>query len=80
MLQRRRADLLILALLFVLPLMLFWSVTVGGQTLLPADSLFQFQPWQAAADQFGAQVPQNQLLNDLILENYAWKRFIVESI
>ncbi len=80
MLRSRRADLLILALLFVLPLMLFWSVTVGGRTLLPADNLFQFQPWQAAADQFGAQVPQNQLLSDLVLENYAWKKFIVQSI
>jgi len=80
MLRSRRADLLILALLFVLPLMLFWSVTVGGQTLLPADNLFQFQPWQSAADQFGAQVPQNQLLSDLVLENYAWKKFIVQSI
>ncbi|MFN8595265.1 MAG: oligosaccharide flippase family protein [Anaerolineae bacterium] len=80
MLQRRRIDLLILAGLFVLPLLLFWSVTVGGQTLLPADNLFQFQPWQSAAEQFNAQVPQNQLLSDLILENYAWKKFIVDSI
>ncbi len=80
MLRSHRADLLILALLFGLPLMLFWSVTVGGQTLLPADNLFQFQPWQSAAEQFNAQVPQNQLLSDLVLENYVWKKFIVESI
>ncbi|HZY40823.1 MAG TPA: hypothetical protein VFF59_02385, partial [Anaerolineae bacterium] len=80
MLRTRRTDLLILAILLVLPLMLFGSVALGGQTLLPADNLFQFQPWQVAADQFGAQVPQNQLLSDLVLENYAWKKFIVESI
>ena len=80
MLRRRRADLLILALLFVLPLLLFWSVTLGGKTLLPVDNLFQWQPWKAAADQFNAQIPQNQLVSDLILENYAWKHFIVESI
>ena len=80
MLRTRRADVLILALLFVLPLMLFGSVTLGGQTLLPADNLFQFQPWQAAADQFGVSAPQNQLLSDLVLENYAWKEFIVASI
>lgn len=80
MLRNRRLDLFILIGLFVLPLMLFWSVTLGGKTLLPVDNLFQFQPWKAAADQFGAQVPQNQLLSDLILENYAWKKHIVESI
>ena len=80
MLHRRRLDLLILIGLFILPLILFWSVTLGGRTLLPADNLFQFQPWASAADQFNAQVPQNQLLSDLILENYAWKRYIVESI
>ncbi|HEY4720529.1 MAG TPA: hypothetical protein VII92_01680, partial [Anaerolineae bacterium] len=76
----RRLDLFILLGLFILPLMLFGSVTLGGKTLLPVDNLYQFQPWKSAADQFGAQVPQNQLLSDLILENYAWKKFIVESI
>ncbi len=80
MFRQRRLDVLLLIGLFVLPSILFWSTTMGGQTLLPADNLFQFQPWKAAADQFGTQVPQNQLLSDLILENYAWKKFIVDSI
>ncbi len=80
MLRRRRADLLILAVLFLLPLLLFWPVTLSGKTLLPVDNLYQWQPWKAAADQFNAQIPQNQLVSDLILENYAWKHFIVESI
>lgn len=80
MLRNRRADLLILAVLLLLPLALFWPVTLGGRTLLPVDNLYQWQPWRAAADQFNAQIPQNQLVSDLILENYAWKHFIVESI
>ncbi|HZY44527.1 MAG TPA: oligosaccharide flippase family protein, partial [Anaerolineae bacterium] len=80
MLQRRKSDLLILLGLFLLPLIPFWSVTIGGQTLLPVDNLYQFAPWKSAAEQFNAQVPQNQLLSDLILENYAWKHYIVQSI
>ena len=35
MFRRRRADLLILVVLFLLPLLLFWPVTLGGKTLLP---------------------------------------------
>src|SRR5439155_16216762 len=54
--------------------------TFGGQTLIPADNLFAFPPWQAFAAQFQATVPHNELLSDLLLENYAWKRLIVESI
>ncbi|HET7377078.1 MAG TPA: hypothetical protein VFK30_10240, partial [Anaerolineae bacterium] len=80
MIRNRRSDLLILLGLFILPLILFWSVTIGGQTLLPVDNLYQFQPWKSAAGQFSAQVPQNQLLSDLILENYAWKHYIVQSL
>jgi O-antigen/teichoic acid export membrane protein len=80
MFRRRRADLLILALLFLLPLLLFWPVTLGGKTLLPADNLYQWQPWKSAAQQFNAQIPQNQLVSDLILENYSWKHFIVDAI
>ena len=80
MIRNRRSDLLILLGLFILPLILFWSVTIGGQTLLPVDNLYQFQPWKSAAEQFSAQVPQNQLLSDLILENYAWKHYIVQSL
>src|SRR5512137_943915 len=80
MFRRRRADLLILAVLFLLPLLLFWPVTLGGKTLLPVDNIYQWQPWKSAAEQFNAQIPQNQLVSDLILENYAWKHFIVESI
>ncbi len=68
-----------LAVLFLLPLLWFWPVVLGGKTLLPADNLFTFQPWKAFASQMGVTVPHNTLLSDLILENYAWKTFLRES-
>ncbi|HKZ85529.1 MAG TPA: oligosaccharide flippase family protein [Anaerolineae bacterium] len=80
MLRRRLPTLLVLLGLFLLPVFLFWQVTLGGKTLLPADIPFQFAPWRSAAEQFDAVIPGNQLLADLILENYAWKRFVVESL
>lgn len=73
-------TLLIVSLLFLLPLALLWQQTLGGKTLVPADVLFGFQPWKAAAAQFGVAYPQNHLVADLVLENYAWKRFVVESL
>jgi O-antigen/teichoic acid export membrane protein len=66
--------------LFLLPLILFAPVTLGPRTLLPVDNLFTFEPYRAAADELGVGTPHNGLLSDLILENYAWKRFIVQSI
>ncbi|MBN1886557.1 MAG: oligosaccharide flippase family protein [Thermoflexales bacterium] len=79
--QRRYCTLVLILLgLLALPLGLLWPQTLGGKTLLPADTLFEFQPWKASADgQLGTH-SQNHLLKDLVLENYAWKRFIVESI
>ncbi len=65
---------------FLLPLALLWQQTLGGKTLIPADVLFGFQPWKSAAAQFGISFPQNHLVADLVLENYAWKRFILESL
>jgi O-antigen/teichoic acid export membrane protein len=54
---------------------------VGGRTLLPADNLFAVEPFKSAAPQFGfGGVPHNRLLDDLVLENYPWKNFILESI
>lgn len=67
------AGLLLLLVLF------FWPVTVGSHTLLPADILYQWQPWRAQAPA-EATVPHNGLLADLVLENYVWKRFIVECL
>jgi O-antigen/teichoic acid export membrane protein len=66
--------------LLVLPFALFLSVTVGPYTQIPVDNLFRWQPFQADAAQFGIGLPQNELLSDLILQNYQWKRFTIESL
>lgn len=76
---RCRRDAIALALLLALPLGLFWTVTIGGETLLPADNLYQWEPWASYATQLGVGTPHNELLSDLVLENYAWKRFILQS-
>lgn len=70
---------LVLALLLLL-VAFFWPVTVGGKTLLPLDNLFAFEPWKSYADRFQVQIPYNELLSDLILQNYAWKQLIVQAI
>ena len=79
-LGRYRKDLFIVAGFLILPFLLFGAVTLGGKTMLPVDNLFQWAPWQTAAEQFDVAVPHNNLLTDLIIENYAWKRFAVNSI
>jgi O-antigen/teichoic acid export membrane protein len=76
----RRQDLLAILILAVLALAFFWPVTVGGKTLLPADNLFAFEPWRSFAAQWNAARPHNELLSDLILENYAWKGFIRDAL
>ena len=75
-----RQDFLAALILFILPLFLFWPVTIGSSTLLPADNLFAYEPWASYKEAQGVGLPQNQLLSDLILENYVWKKFIRESI
>ncbi len=74
-----RKDLIVIVILLVLPLSLFWETTLGGKTLIPADNLYQWEPWAFYAEQVGVGVPHNELLSDLVLENYAWKRFILRS-
>lgn len=76
--RRFQADLLVLLGLGVLPSLFFWSVTFGGRTLLPADNLAAFEPWHSAFP--AVDIPHNQLLSDLVLENYPWKKFILESL
>ena len=78
--RNRLSTLIVIVGLFSLATLFFWPVTFGGKTLLPADNLFAFEPWRSFADEFGVSVPHNELLSDLVLENYAWKRFIVQSI
>jgi O-antigen/teichoic acid export membrane protein len=82
-LRQLRPDLLVALGLLALPLILFAPVTFGGRTILPADNLLAVEPWRSAAGEFGysdAIVPHNKLLDDLVLENYPWKRFILQSL
>ena len=76
----KRQDAVALLIILALAIIMFWPVTFGGKTLLPADNLFVFEPWQTFAGEWDATIPQNELLNDLLLENYAWKRFIKDSL
>ena len=48
--------------------------------MLPADNLFQWPPWQDSAPAFDAAIPHNALIGDLIIQNYAWKRFVLSSL
>jgi len=73
-------TLLCVAFLFALPFVLFAPVTLGGKTLLPADILYQYEPFKQLAGQFGITRPQNDLLADLVLENYEWKKFAIDSL
>jgi len=88
MIRKALPDLSILVLLLLLPLLLFAPVVLGPRTLLPADYLFSFEPYRAAAadgstelaEVLGVDFPHNHLVADLILQNYAWKQFLVEAI
>jgi O-antigen/teichoic acid export membrane protein len=79
--KRGLGDLGALFVLLVLPLLLFWPVTLGSKTLLPADNLYQWQPYQSFAAEQGVPLPpHNELLSDLVLENLVWKQFVRQSI
>jgi len=81
LIRRYKPDFALIALLFVLPLILFWQQTVGGRTLLPTENLFQYEPFATYREVAKApEVPHNALLSDLVLENFQWKSFIRESI
>ncbi len=70
-------EVLIFILLFALPLGLFWAQTVGGMTLIPADNLYQYEPYATYREVVGApEVPHYALLSELVVEYYQWKSFI----
>ena len=79
-LRHYQADILIILGFLLLPLLLYGSVTLGNKTMLPADNLFQWAPWQQTATEFDAQIPQNHLITDLVIENYVWKKFVADSV
>ncbi len=73
-------DLFAVAVLLLIPLLLFAPVTLGNHTLLPIDAIYTFEPYATAAEELHATPPQNALLADLILQNYPWKRFLLQAI
>ena len=80
-LRNTAPDVLIALLLFILPLLLFWGQTVGGRTLIPAENLFQYEPYATFREVVGApERPHNNLVSDLVLQNYQWKTFIKQNI
>ncbi|HVO43123.1 MAG TPA: oligosaccharide flippase family protein, partial [Aggregatilineales bacterium] len=79
--QRLAPDAAIGIGLFLIPLAFFWQVTIGNRTLLPADNIYQYEPWASYRQDLGVPaVPHNSLLSDLVLENLPWKQFIRQSI
>lgn len=75
-----KRDLWIVLFFCALAALFFAPVIFGGATLVPFDNLFRFPPWRTFANEFGVTTPHNELASDLVLENYAWKQFIVESL
>ncbi len=73
-------DLLPILVILALVAAFFWRVLFGGEVLLPTDALFAFPPWKAFASQFGIDVPHNELLGDMILQNFQWKSFAKQSL
>ncbi len=80
--RRFGRDWISVGLLLLLPLLLFASVSLGSRTLLPADALYLFEPYRTAAEGSAVDVTQvqNPLLADLVLQNYAWKQFLLEAL
>jgi len=50
--------------------------------LLPVDNLLLREPWSALAGAIapGFTTPHNDLILDMIIQNYGWKRFLAEQI
>ncbi|NKQ34534.1 MAG: oligosaccharide flippase family protein [Chloroflexi bacterium] len=79
-LKRYLPDVIIIMGFGLLPLLLFWDVSAGGQTMLPVDNLFQMAPWSGHAVELGIGQPQNPLIGDLMVQNFVWKQFIREGV
>ena len=75
-----RRDALIGLAFVALAGVFFAPVVLGNETLVPFDNLVRFPPWRTFAAQLGVTTPYNELASDLVLENFAWKQFIGESL
>ena len=80
MLRQKRPEVLVVVLYFLLPLCLFAPQTLGGRTLVPAENLYQYEPWYGERHEVGAPRPHNTLLSDLLLQNYGWQLFLREQL
>lgn len=78
--SQKRFDAAAILLFLLLAVLFFAPVLLGNQTLVPFDNLYRFPPWNAFAAQNGVTQAYNPLLDDLVLENFAWKNFINESL
>ena len=68
--RKHLPDIAIIFLLFLLPLIVFLPQTLGGRTLLPADNLYQWEPFAAYREVVGApDVPHNALVSDLVFDS-----------
>jgi len=76
----KRSDFAAILFFLALAVVFFAPVLIGNASLVPFDNLYRFPPWSAFVQQNGVAQPHNPLLDDLVLENYAWKNFINESI
>ena len=74
-----RRDAWVVLFLIALCAIFFAPVVFGGASLVPFDNLYRFPPWSTFAPQVGVTIPHNELVSDLVLENFQWKNFIVES-
>ncbi len=63
------------ALFAAMAMLLFVRQLGPDRVLLPADALFTFPPYEAAASQLGVVYPENPLVADTILQNFGWKQF-----
>lgn len=73
--KRALPDMFAILALLLLPLAFFLPQTLGGKTLIPAENLYQYEPFATDAAQVGAPTPHNHLLSDLVLQNFQWKAF-----
>ena len=76
---RNRRDLLCAVLLFGFPLLIFGAVSVGNRTMVPADGLVLFEPYRSVLED-RVDTVQNSLVLDLLLQNYVWKQFVVDTL
>jgi len=74
-------DVAAILLFILLPLIVFAPQTLGGRSLIPTENLYQYQPYATYREVVNAPaIPHNQLVSDLVLENYQWKHFLREQI